>query len=316
MVLRRRSRPARRPRRRVARKGLRRRAPRRMGRAMNGNRDFATVTEVTEREVGANEGSFITHCLADFARARTVAAQYRMYRCKKVEVEFVPYANIATQGQSFPELFTQVDRTCGLVNGAAYPLPTKASMEAKGCLPQKLTSIIKKFYKPSVLRNENLWIQAQSTQQTDGPPPTFSSTQRNLKAIAGITSTPVFNKWYMVQHYNTTVASNQPSAQYPFQADPSIDSFSLQYYGMSYFIDQPSQPQSVVGKLVIKVHWQFKQPLWPYDLGIPLGYQTGGEGWEDNGNPSSLSTVALTAPVLNKVMNTISSYTQTGLEQT
>lgn len=270
-------------RRKAPRRGLRKSRLGRMKRPMNANKDFATVTEVTERVIGAQEGNFITHCLADFARASTVAQQYRFYRCKKVELEFVPYANLFTPGTGMPELYTQVDRTGGLINGASLPLPTKGFMEAKGCMPQKWTSIIKRFYVPSVLRNENLYIQRRLVADVSGGIQPLAP-QSVINNIAAVSSTPVFNKWYMVQHYGTPVtASQNPAVNYPHQAEPSIDSMSLQWYGMNYFAEAPvAGGPTNIGKVVIKVHWQFKQPLWPPDTGITGSYQTGGEGWNYN----------------------------------
>lgn len=280
-------------RRRLGRKGVRKPMRKlRMRKSYNSNKDYASVTEVVEAPLNALEGDFITHSLADFARARTVAAQYRFYRCKKVEVEFVPFANVFAPGNSLPELYTQVDRTGGLINGASVPLPSKQSMQAKGCLPEKFTRVIKKFYTPSVLRNENLYIQRRLVSDVSGGV-TPAAPQSVINNIAAVSSTPVFNKWYMVQHYGTPLTSSQnPNPTYPAQAQPSIDSMSLQWYGMNYFLDSPIPPTITdpIAKVIIKVHWQFKQPLWPADTGITGSYQTGGnqkEGWSDNGTTPS-----------------------------
>lgn len=258
--------------RRGMRRGMRSRLG--LGRGLNANRDYATVTEVIERTVAAGEGQYITHCLQDFARATYVASQYRFYKCKKVEVEFMPYANTFAPGTSFPELYTQVDRTGGVVNGASTPIPTKGFMEAKGCLPQKWTTPIKKFYIPSVLRNENLYIQHRLVDVSNS----------YVNNIAAVSSTPVFNKWYMCQHYAPPLTGSQTiNPTYPMQATPATDSMALQWYGMQYFADSPvAGGPSIIGKVIIKVHWQFKQPLWPPTVGITGSQTTGGEGWTYN----------------------------------
>lgn len=100
-------RSTRRPRRRLLRKrrGLRRRIarPRRM---LNANKqDRATVIETQELTAVPEGGNFVTHVLNSYNRALAVSKNYRFYRCKKVELMFMPYANVFGPNTAFPELY-------------------------------------------------------------------------------------------------------------------------------------------------------------------------------------------------------------------
>jgi len=214
------------------------------GRTMDANRmDKATVIEVQENQVIPEGGNFINHNLGDFSRALAVSKLYRFYRCKKVELEFIPYANVFAPGTAFPELYFQTDRTQSLTPpGAPLPLPTKGIMMSRGVMPVRWTSIVKRSYNPSVLRNENF---IQNVLGSD------------VQSIAAITSTPVLNKWYATQNYFAAPAGNAASGVWGMWG-PS----ALQYYGAAFFVDQPLAPVgAVLGTVKIKVHWEFKQPL-------------------------------------------------------
>jgi len=232
-------------------RGAKRRLGRGRGRryartGMNAMKDRATVVEVQENQVVPEGGQFINHTLNDFPRALAVSKSYRFYRCKKVEVEFIPYANVFGPGQAFPELYTQVDRTQGTQFGPAVPqpVPTKGIMMSRGVLPVKWTSVIKRSYSPSVLRQENF------IQNVLGG---------NLQSIASITSTPVLYKWYATQAY-----FSPPGSTGAFATDGTWGPQLLRYYGMAFCVDQPlAEPSAVLGTIKIKVHWEFKEPLVP-----------------------------------------------------
>lgn len=244
-------------RRRIARRKPAKRGKRAAGRGkrmggkrmLNANRmDRATVVEVQELTATPEGGNFVGHQLSQYNRALSVSKNYRFYRCKKVELEFIPYANVFAPGTAFPELYFQVDRTQGItLPGAPLPVPTKNMMLARGCMPQKWTSVIRKTYNPSVLRGENLYQNV---------------TGGNVVSIAQVTSTPVFNKWYATQAY---FANPTPEAASPVSGlySPS----SLRYFGAAYFVNQElAAPSAVLGTIKMRVHWEFKEPLWLSDV--------------------------------------------------
>lgn len=211
---------------------------------MNAMKDRATVVEVQENQVVPEGGQFINHTLSDFPRALAVSKQYRFYRCKKVEVEFIPYANLFPGGTAFPELYCQVERTQGTQFGPSVPLPlpTKGIMMSRGVMPVKWTSIVKRSYSPSVLRSENF---IQNVLGSD------------VQSVAAITSTPVLYKWYATQQYFQAPPGNAASA-----IDGTWGPSLLRYFGMAYCVDQPlAEPSAVLGTIKIKVHWEFKEPL-------------------------------------------------------
>jgi len=219
-----------------------RRAPTSRG-GMNSMKDKATVVEVQENQVVPEGGNFINHQLSQFPRALSVSTNYRFYRCKKVEVEFIPYANVFAPGTAFPELYCQVDRTQGIAGaGIPLPLPTKEIMMSRGVLPVKWTSNIKRSYSPSVLRNENFIQNA------------FGG---NVLSIASVTATPVLYKWYATQQYFV-----DPVQSAATQIHPTWGPSSLNYFGMAYCVDQPlAAAEAILGTIKVKVHWEFKEPL-------------------------------------------------------
>lgn len=245
-----RKRSSRRPirkRRQAKRKAGRSSRPRRQ---LNSNRqDKATVVETQELAALVEGGNFVGHQLSQYARASAVSRNFRFYRCKKVELEFVPYANVFSPGTAFPELYFQIDRTQGVgLPGATLPLPTKNMMMARGVMPQRWTNVIRKSYAPSVLRAEN-FIQ---NVEPDG----------NLSSIAAITSTPVLYKWYATQAYNPAIAPGTASG-----VTGLYNPAQLRYFGATYFINQDlAVPAAVLGTIKMRVHWEFKEPLWLQDV--------------------------------------------------
>lgn len=241
-------------RKRMARKryGLRGASTNKFKQNLNSNKmDRATVVEAQELTVVPEGGNFIQHSLQQNARALAVSKCYRFYRCKKVELEFIPYANVFAPGTAFPELYFQVDRVQGVPQGVPLPLPTKNIMLARGVVPVKWTNVVKRSYSPSVLRNENF------IQNVDGA--------NGVMSIASITATPVLYKWYATQAYFAPPAPNAATAILPTWGPQA-----LTYFGAAYFVDQPlAAPGAILGTIKMKVHWEFKQPLWTTDSEAP-----------------------------------------------
>lgn len=243
-----RKRPARRMKKRAGRAGYRRRVPR----ILNANKqDRAVVIETQELAAVPEGGNFVAHSLGQYNRAFNVSKNFRFYRCKKVELEFIPYANVFAQGQAFPELYFQVDRTQGVTPpGVPIPIPTKNMMLARGVMPIKWTSIVKRSYVPSVARNENL---------------VYNTLGNNVQDLGSVTITPVKYKWYATQQYYPNVGGGN-AAHFGYGTwGPQ----ALQYFGAAYYIDQPIAPAgAVLGTIKMRVHWEFKQPLWVTDSQI------------------------------------------------
>lgn len=219
-------------------------------RALNANKqDRAVVVETQELTATPEGGNYVTHTLAQYNRALAVSKNFRFYRCKKVEVMFIPYANVFAPGSAFPELYIQVDRTQGAtLPGVPLPLPTKNMMLARGVMPIKWTKPVLKSYVPSVARQENL---------------VYNTLGNNVQDLGSITITPVKYKWYATQQY------------YPNQGGGNAAHFgygtwgpqALQYFGLTYFINQDlAPPSAVLGTIKVRVHWEFKQPLWTSDV--------------------------------------------------
>lgn len=222
-------------------------------RMLNANKqDKAVVVETQELAAVPEGGNFVTHTLAQYQRALAVSKNYRFYRCKKVELEFVPYANVFAPGAAFPELYFQVDRTqSATLPGVPLPLPTKNMMLARGVMPVKWTSIVKRSYVPSVARQENL---------------VYNTLGNDVQDLGSVTITPVKYKWYATQAYYP----NQPGGNAAHYGYGTWGPQALQYFGAAYFINQElAAPSAILGTIKMRVHWEFKQPLWTSDTQAP-----------------------------------------------
>ena len=108
-----------------------------------------------------------------------------------------------------------------------------------------------KSYAPSVARLENLYQNVDNT--------------GNATSIAGVTTTPVFNKWYATQQYFSPPPANT--------ASPVVGTYAptaLRYFGAAYFINQElAPPAAILGTIKMRVHWEFKEPLWTHDAAAP-----------------------------------------------
>lgn len=237
-----RRRAARRPirRRRVARKGMRKMRP------LNAMKDRARVVEVYESvDFAGNYGTIQQFTLSQFARALAVAKNYRYYRAKKVELEFVPFANVFPSGSAFPELYYQQDYTAFIQAQS----PTQASMLGRGVMPLKWTKPIKKSYTPAVLRFEQAYTQVYNT----GP-------EYYVNDVQPITATPVKNKWYMTQKaYTPSGQGGNPAVIY--KVGPAADPTNLLYTGSAWFINTPVAIAGNIGRVFVRVHWEFKESL-------------------------------------------------------
>jgi hypothetical protein len=211
--------------------------------------DKAVVVETQELTATPEGGNFITHTLNQYARALAVSKNFRFYRCKKVELTFMPYANVFGPNTAFPELYFQVDRTQGLtLPGVPLPLPTKNMMLSRGCMPIKWTKPIVRSYVPSVARQENL---------------VYNTLGNNVQDLGSITTTPVKYKWYATQQYYPNVGGGN-AAHFGYGTwGPQL----LQYFGAAYYIDQPlAAPSAILGTIKMRVFWEFKQPLQTSDV--------------------------------------------------
>lgn len=210
----------------------------RISKTLNSMKDRARVVEVENfGALNANVGQNLTWSLNQYPRALAVSRNYRYYRCTKAELEFIPYANVFAPGQSLPELYYQLDYTTTVSQGA----PTQATMEGRGVVPVKWTSVIKRKINPATLRFENLEVQKTA----------------DVLDVQPVTSTPVKYKWYMTQQ-----TFNPSPAMSTTYVGPALDPTNLKYYGAAFLPNCPIiPPTAAMGRLVIKTHWEFKEPL-------------------------------------------------------
>jgi len=216
------------------------------------SRDYATVTECVEQPLALNAlGTFgftYTTSLSEYQRAQEVAHAYKFYRCKKITLEFVPYANIASVGAAgalrIPQFYFQVDRVAN-----HYITPDESEMLERGCKPMMFNRIMKRSWKPSLLQN----VQIEVGQSADG-----AGNPLGINTAGAVNSVPLFNKWLPTQQsYGYT--QTPPNAQIGHtMVQPAINPYALRYYGAVFVIDQEGGGAVQIGDLVTKVTWEFK----------------------------------------------------------
>lgn len=217
--------------------------------------DYARVVE-------ANEGSIVTDGtgvfgltyttqLSEFQRAQEVAHAYKYYRCAKIELEFVPYANFATTNGGanarLPQLYFTVDRVAN-----QQILPTEAEMQERGISPKLWRAPMKFSWRPSLLQH----VQLETNQLVDG-----QGLPQGIDALNAVNSVPLFNKWLPTQQsYGFTPAA--PNQQTLVQVTQNASNpYALKYYGATAVIDVEGATQVLaVGDLIQKVTWEFKGP--------------------------------------------------------
>lgn len=246
-----RRRPARKPRRvlRKKRMGLKKTMPR------ASTTNYATVTEGFEQQLtldATGQYSFnFTTSLSAFSRATEVAHSYKYYRCKSIELTFVPYANISSVGgplaARLPQLYFQIDRVAN-----QYIAPSEAEMIERGVTPRLFKKKMVFKWKPNLLQN----VQMETNQPTDG-----GGQPLGIDVINAINSVPLFNKWLPTQQsYGFSPAP--PRQQIANQVvQPSANPWALRYYGAAFVISQEDGNEAMaIGDLITRVIWEFKGP--------------------------------------------------------
>lgn len=217
--------------------------------------NYAIVTEGVEQTMSLNNngnyGYQFTTTLSNFQRAQEIAHAYKYYRCKRVELTFVPYANIASVNGPvngrLPQLYFQVDRVAN-----QWIDPTEAEMIERGVKPRLFKKKMVFSWKPNLLQN----VQLETNQPTDG-----LGQPLGIDVVNAINSIPVFNKWLPTQQsYGfTPVAPNTQINQQMVQ--PSSNPYALRYYGAVFVINQEDgTEETAIGDLITRVTWEFKGP--------------------------------------------------------
>jgi len=246
------TRPVRR-RRIVRRRKVMRRKP--LGKAMIKRKsDYARLVEGSQDVLSLNaDGTYgynYTTSLSEFQRAQEVAHAYKYYRAAKVELTFVPYANIAQTGGAanlrLPQLYFTVDRVAN-----QYIIPTEEEMIERGVSPRLFKKKMVYSWKPSLLQN----VQMEVNQPADG-----GGNPLGVNIIQAINSVPLFNKWLPTQQ-SFGYKAGPPSDQIgQTVTQPSANPYALRYYGASFVIDQEGGAAQAIGDLITKVTWEFKGP--------------------------------------------------------
>lgn len=242
----------RRPRRKV---GMRRRRMRLNRVAPRRKVDYARLVESQESPIitnatGAYTLNFTTQ-LSDFNRAQEVAHAYKYYRCAKVELIFVPYANVAlTNGagvQRLPQLYFTIDRVNNM-----WATATEDEMLERGISPRVFKRQLKYSYKPNLLQH----VQLETNQPADG-----GGNPLGINVINAVNSIPLFNKWLPTQQSAGFKPGVTPFNQVGLEVTQAAGNpYALKYYGAVAVIDIEGGDAQQIGDLMTKVTWEFKEP--------------------------------------------------------
>lgn len=235
-------RPAMRKRRGMKRKG-----------AVRRKTDYARLVEGAENQLVTGAGGVVadqfTTSLSQFQRAQEVAHAYKYYRCAKIELIFVPYANITTVGaaaaQRLPQLYFTVDRVAN-----QFIVPTEAELIERGVSPKLFKKTLKYSWRPNLLQN----VQLEAFQPADG-----GGNPLGIQALGAVNSIPIFNKWLPTQQ---SFGYDQVQQQIGnTMVQPATNPYALRYYGATWVIDQEGGAAgTAIGDLITKVTWEFKSP--------------------------------------------------------
>lgn len=217
--------------------------------------NYAIITEGVEDQLSLNnQGNYsyvYTTSLSEYERAQEVAHSYKYYRCKKIELQFVPYANISSVNGPvngrLPQLYFQVDRVAN-----QWIQPTEAEMIERGVSPRLFKKKMKFTWKPSLLQN----VQMECNQPTDG-----LGTPLGIDVINAVNSVPLYNKWLPTQqsYGYTAIPGNAQINQTMVQ--PASNPYALRYYGAVFVINQENgTEETAIGDLITRVTWEFKGP--------------------------------------------------------
>lgn len=232
----------------------RRSVPRPLGRAMIKRKsDYARIVESAENQLTLNAngeyGFNFTTSLSEFQRAQEVAHAYKYYRCAKVELTFIPYANVANFAAApalrLPQLYFTLDRVAN-----QFIEPSESEMLERGVSPKLFKRKFIYSWKPNLLQ----YVQMET--KTLGIDPTSDLT--NINAVNSI---PLFDKWLPTQQSYGYASPVRPQIGPGNMVQPSANPYALRYYGATFFITQENGASEVaIGDLVTKVTWEFKGP--------------------------------------------------------
>lgn len=238
---------------RRARRKAPKRKPAKRGRRVARVTDSARLTEGAENILSLDaNGTYAynyTTCLGNFQRAQEVAHAYKFYRCAKIQLEFLPYANLSQvgggAGARLPQLYFSVDRVSNM-----NILPSEAEMIERGVSPKVWNTKRVYSWKPNLLQSVSL----ETEQPGDG-----GGNPLGIQSLSAINSVPLMNKWLPTQQ--SFAFTNIPPAMTGLNVSQlASNPYALRYYGAVFVIDQEGGIAQAVGDLISKVTWEFKGP--------------------------------------------------------
>lgn len=253
-------------RRRVQRKrraGPKRRMMRKRGVGRAGAKrtsDYAKCVEIQETQIvatkdnaGESVGALINFCLQDFQRPQEIAHAYKYYRAAKVEIDFIPYFNVAQTGGAgntqIPQLYMSVDRLSN-----RWIAPTETECLERGISPKLFNKKRKLVFKPNLVQG----ISLETRQPADG-----QGTPQGIDLIGYQNGVAVFDKWLPTQQSMGYNALNPGAQTGQVLAPLGVNPYALRYHGAIYNAaveGQMAGTNFICGDIHYKITWEFKGP--------------------------------------------------------
>lgn len=223
----------------------------------------ATITETCITQDGngvqhlqANTPYLASTSIAQYPRARQVAACFKFYRLKKVIYEYTPDYNVYQAGASattetVPYMYYMMNRDGSDTSGVNI-----AQLRNAGARPVAFKKKIVISYKPNLIKANSLIV----------------TLTPNTSLYNG-NNTPVYDQWIStsgLQHPGSPSWAGQvtdlPIAAQGTIVNPLVppDMVNvLPYYGHGFYFDQAVSPvgATAVGFLTITCIWEFKEPV-------------------------------------------------------
>lgn len=248
--------------RKVKRKGRKGARKSRIPRSIVPKKQFASITETIEfAELLPNTSYAGSFNIAQFARASTIACNFKWYKAAMIRYSYEPLYNTYQEDPTVPHptipyFYLSMNRTQSARSQNLY------DYQAEGVRPVKFVNKIVKSYKPNWC---SMGLITYNPKPVPGSSPFVEGGMyaNGLKAEYGWLMSPetlVTNN--TGQFTSPLLANNQAQNGMAGVQSLPINTSQVVYNGHSVFIEQNNAPSgAVVCKVTATVHWVFKDAM-------------------------------------------------------
>lgn len=238
-------------------------------------RQYATIVEtLASNDVFSDTPYQGVFQLSQFFRATTLAKNFQYYRAKKVKWEYMPLYNTFQEGNSTgtvgkPQMYFLMNRDQDKKFNTLAPVDALFSIQCAGADPTPFVKNKEIIYKPNWCSPGLNAIYA-TAQPTDPPSYLLNNVvSLGLKKQYGWLPTPNNDAW-----------QNAYTPNFPLESIPAngsvagvLNNAAVMYNGHNFYIQQENEPDTIVGKVICTVEWEFKggKQFYATPIGTDLG---------------------------------------------